>query len=406
MKQSIKWMAHNHVAANLLMMVFIIGGLVLGFSIKQEVFPEIALDMVQISVAYPGAGPDEVEEGIILQVEEKVSGLDGIKKISSVAAEGVGTVTAVIRDGEDVDLVLQDIKSEVDRIITFPEDAEKPVISKLLNRQEVASLVVYGNVPERTLREQAEAMRDELLAMDEITQAELNGVRPYEISIEIKEQNLRRYNLTLNQVAQRIRQASLDMPGGSVKASGGEILLRTKERRYQGYEYSDLVILVNPDGSEVKLRDIAFVRDGFEETDQYAMFNGLPAAMVSVFRVGNEKPTVISDVVYEYMLSKRENLPESIQVDVWNDTSELFDSRLKLLLKNAVLGLIMVLIMLSMFLQIRLALWVMLGIPISFLGALLFMPSLDVSINMISLFAFIMALGIVVDDAIVVGENI
>jgi multidrug efflux pump subunit AcrB len=405
-KQSIKWMAHNHVAANLLMMVFIIGGLVLGFSIKQEVFPEIALDMVQISVAYPGAGPDEVEEGIILQVEEKVSGLDGIKKISSVAAEGVGTVTAVIRDGEDVDLVLQDIKSEVDRIITFPEDAEKPVISKLLNRQEVASLVVYGNVPERTLREQAEAMRDELLAMDEITQAELNGVRPYEISIEIKEQNLRRYNLTLNQVAQRIRQASLDMPGGSVKASGGEILLRTKERRYQGYEYSDLVILVNPDGSEVKLRDIAFVRDGFEETDQYAMFNGLPAAMVSVFRVGNEKPTVISDVVYEYMLSKRENLPESIQVDVWNDTSELFDSRLKLLLKNAVLGLIMVLIMLSMFLQIRLALWVMLGIPISFLGALLFMPSLDVSINMISLFAFIMALGIVVDDAIVVGENI
>jgi len=399
-------MAHNHVAANLLMMVFIIGGLALGYTVKQEVFPEINLDRIQVSVAYPGAGPDEVEEGIILKIEENISAIDGIKEITSVAAEGFGTVTAVIRDGEDANIILQEVKSEVDRIITFPEESEKPVINKVLNRREVASLVIYGNVSERSLREQAEAMRDELLAMDEITQAELGGVRPYEISIEISEENLQRYNLTLNQVAMRVRQASLDLPGGSVKAAGGEILLRTKERRYKGAEYADIVILVNADGSEVKLSDIATVRDSFEETDQFARFNGMPAAMVSVFRVGKEKPTVISDVVYDYMLKKREVLPESIQVDVWNDTSELFDSRLNLLLKNAVLGLIMVLIILSMFLQIRLALWVMLGIPISFFGALLFMPAFDVSINMISLFAFIMALGIVVDDAIVVGENI
>jgi multidrug efflux pump subunit AcrB len=399
-------MAHNHVAANLLMMVFIIGGLALGYTVKQEVFPEINLDRIQVSVAYPGAGPDEVEEGILLKIEENISAIDGIKEITSVAAEGYGVVTALIRDGEDANIILQEVKSEVDRIITFPEESEKPVINKVLNRREVASLVVYGNVSERSLREQAEAMRDELLAMDEITQAELGGVRPYEISIEISEENLQRYNLTLNQVALRVRQASLDLPGGSVKAAGGEILLRTKERRYRGAEYAEIVILVNADGSEVKLGDIATIRDSFEETDQYARFNGMPAAMVSVFRVGKEKPTVISDVVYDYMLQKREMLPDSIQVDVWNDTSELFDSRLKLLLKNAVLGLIMVLIILSMFLQIRLALWVMLGIPISFFGALLFMPAFDVSINMISLFAFIMALGIVVDDAIVVGENI
>jgi multidrug efflux pump subunit AcrB len=405
-KEYIKWMAQNHVAANLLMMLFIVGGLALGFSIKQEVFPEINLDRIQVTVAYPGAGPDEVEEGILLQVEENITGVDGIKEITSVGAEGYGVVTAVIRDGENADNVLQEIKSAVDRIITFPEDAEKPVINKVLNRREVASLVVYGNVAERSLREQAEAMRDELLAMDEITQAELGGVRPYEISIEISEENLQRYNLTLNQVALRVRQASLDLPGGSIKAAGGEILLRTKERRYRGAEYGDIVILVNPDGSEVKLHDIATVKDSFEETDVYARFNGMPAAMVSVFRVGDEKPTVISDVVYEYMLEKRHTLPESIQVDVWNDTSELFDSRLKLLLKNAVLGLTLVLIILSMFLQIRLAFWVMLGIPISFFGALLLMPSMGVSINMISLFAFIMALGIVVDDAIVVGENI
>jgi multidrug efflux pump subunit AcrB len=406
MIKSIKWMAHNHVAANLLMMVFIVGGLALGYSIKQEVFPEINLDRIQVSVAYPGAGPDEVEEGIILQIEENIAGIDGIKEINAVAAEGYGVVTAVIRDGEDADIVLQEVKNGVDRIITFPEEAEKPVISKLLTRREVASLVVYGNVSERALREQAEAMRDELLNMNEITQAELGGVRPYEISIEIPEANLQRYNLTLDQVARRIRQASLDLPGGSVKAAGGEILLRTKERRYDGTEYGDIVVLVNQDGSEVQLSNIATIRDSFEETDEYARFRGMPAAMVSVFRVGDEKPTVISDIVHEYMLEKRQTLPESIQVDVWNDTSELFDSRLKLLLKNASLGLILVMVILSMFLQMRLALWVMLGIPISFLGALLFMPSLDVSINMISLFAFIMALGIVVDDAIVVGENI
>jgi len=216
------------------MMVFIIGGLAMGFSVKQEVFPEINLDRIQVSVAYPGAGPDEVEEGIVLQIEENISGIDGIKEVTSTAAEGYGVVIALIRDGEDADLILQDVKSAVDRIITFPEDAERPVINKMLNRREVASLAIYGNVSERSLREQAEAMRDELLAMDEITQAELGGVRPYEISIEISEENLQRYNLTLNQVASRIRQASLDLPGGSVKAAGGEILLRTKERRYKG----------------------------------------------------------------------------------------------------------------------------------------------------------------------------
>lgn len=406
MNGPLKWMANNHVAANLLMAVFIFGGLIIGFTVKQEVFPEINLDRVQVRVVYPGAGPDEVEEGIILKIEEGISGLDGLKEIRSVAAEGYGVVTAVVQSGVNIDNFLRDVESEVGRITNFPQDAEQPVISKILNRSEVASLVVYGDVPERTLREQAEAMRDELLAMNDITQVELGGVRPYEISIEISETNLRRYDLTLEQVARSVRQASQDLPAGSLKTGAGEILLRTKERKYSGSQYGDIVILARPDGTEVRLRDIATVHDDFEETDEFARFNGLPAAMVSVFRVGDEKPTRISEVVYDYMLKKRETLPESLQLDVWNDTSELFESRLNLLLKNAGFGLVMVFLVLSLFLQIRLALWVMLGIPISFLGALLFMPTLDVSINMISLFAFIMALGIVVDDAIVVGENI
>jgi multidrug efflux pump subunit AcrB len=406
MNGAIRWMAENHVAANLLMLVLIVGGLILGFSIKQEVFPDISLDRIQVSVAYPGAGPEEVEEGVLLKIEENLSGVDGIKQVKSVAAEGYGVVTAEIMTDADIDLVLQDIKSEVDRITTFPKDAEKPVVSKMLNRREVISVVVYGKLPERSLRELAEQVRDELLLEPGITQVDLSGVRPYEISIEIDEANLRRYGLTFDQIAQRIRQASLDLPGGSIKTSAGEILVRTKERRYVGHEYASIVILTSPDGTEVTLDEIATIRDGFEETDQFGLFDGLPAAMAKVYRVGDQKPTEISDTVKKFVETKRRQLPESVDLATWNDNSELFKSRKDLLTRNALIGLVLVFLTLGLFLEIRLALWVMLGIPISFCGALFFMPAIDISINMVSLFAFIMALGIVVDDAIVVGENV
>jgi multidrug efflux pump subunit AcrB len=406
MNSAIRWMAENHVAANLLMLVLIIGGLILGLSIKQEVFPDVTLDRIQVSVAYPGAGPEEVEEGVILKIEENLTGVDGIKQLKSMAAEGYGVVTAEVTTDADIDLVLQDIKSEVDRITTFPKDAEKPVVSKLLNRREVISVVVFGKLPERSLRELAEQVRDELLLEPGITQVDLSGVRPYEISVEINENNLRRYALTFDQVAQRIRQASLDLPGGTIKTGSGEILIRTKERRYVGPEYASIVILTTADGTEVTLGDIANIRDGFEETDQFGLFDGLPAAMVKVYRVGDQKPTEISDTVKAFVELKRRQFPESVDLATWNDNSELFKSRKDLLTRNAMIGLVLVFITLGLFLEIRLALWVMLGIPISFCGALLFMPAIDVSINMISLFAFIMALGIVVDDAIVVGENV
>jgi len=406
MKGAIQWMVKNHVAANLLMLLLVAGGLIKGLGIKQEVFPEVSLDKVKVSVAYPGAGPEEVEEGILLKIEDSLTGVDGIKEITSTAAEGLGTVMAEIRTGEDVNLVLQDIKSEVDRIDTFPEDAEKPVVSKLLNVTEVASVVVYGQASERALREQAETIREELLADPKITQVELSGVRPYQISVEISEENLRRYNLTLEQVASVLRNASLDLPGGNIKTSGGEILLRTKEKRYRASEYAQIVILAAADGTQVRLGDIAAVHDTFEETDLQATFDGLPAAMVKVFRVGNQKPTEISEVVKQYVAQKNASYPDSLHAAIWNDQSELLQSRIDLLLKNAYLGLILVFVILGMFLEIRLALWVMLGIPISFMGAMLVLPALGVSINMMSLFAFILVLGILVDDAIVVGENI
>ncbi len=403
---AIGWMTRNHVAANLLMLVLVVGGLIHGRGLKQEVFPEVSLDRIQVAVAYPGAGPEEVEEGILLQIEENLTGVDGIKELRSRAGEGFGTVTAELVPGEDPDQLLQEIKSEVDRIVTFPQDAEKPVISKLLNRREVISLVVYGELGEHSLREQAELIRDELLGLPGITQVDLSGVRPYEIAVEISEETLRRYHLTLEQVAARLRRASLDLPGGLVKTEGGQILLRTKERRYLAPEYADTVVLVQPDGSQVRLRDIAQVREGFRETDEFARFDGHPAAMVRVFRVGEQKPTEIARTVREFVAARQAALPPSIRLATWNDTSENLQSRMDLLTKNAGFGLALVLIVLGLFLEIRLALWVMLGIPISFFGALLLLPQLGVSINMISLFAFILALGILVDDAIVVGENV
>ncbi|MFQ5441169.1 MAG: efflux RND transporter permease subunit [Thermodesulfobacteriota bacterium] len=406
MKGMIKWMAHNHVAANLLLMVFIVGGVALGFSIKQEVFPEISLDKVQVSVAYPGAGPEEIEEGIILKVEENLTGVTGIKQVKSVATEGFGLVTAEVLSGEDVDLVLQDIKAAVDRIKTFPAESEKPVITKLINRMEVINVAVYGDMPERSIREYAEKISDELLEMPGITQTELAGVRPYEISIEVAEKNLSRYGLTLESIADRVRRASIDLPAGAVKSEGGEILIRTKEKRYIGRGFEAISVIQNPDGREVRLGEIAHVRDTFRETDEFARFDNSPAALVAVYRVGDQKPTEISRMVRDYVKEKSRTLPESVKLATLNDTSELLKSRMNLLIKNAFLGLILVFIVLGLFLQIRLAAWVMLGIPTSFLGAMLIMPSMDVSINMLSLFAFILSLGIVVDDAIVVGENV
>ncbi len=405
MNAMIRWMAHHGVAANLLMLTFMVGGLMIGLNIKQEVFPEIALDKIQVSVVYPGAAPEEVEEGVLLIIEENVSGIEGIKKMTSLAMEGRGTVTVELLSGVDPDVALQDVKAEVDRIDTLPEEAEKPVITKMVNRLEVISLVVYGQTSEHGLREVAETVRDELLALPQITQAELGGVRPHEIAIEITEENLRRYGLTLEGVAQRVRRAALDLPGGEIRAEGGEILLRLKERRHHGRDYEDIVILQTPEGAQVRLGDAAVIRDGFEQTDESAIFDGLPAAMVTIYRVGDQKPREITRAVLDYVASKSPTLPPTIRLATWNDTSELLQSRIDLLLKNAFFGLILVFLSLGMFLAMRLAMLVMLCIPVAFLGALFIMPSLGVTINMVSLFAFILALGIVVDNAIVVGEN-
>jgi multidrug efflux pump subunit AcrB len=399
-------MASNHVASNILMLLLVIGGLVMAGSIKQEVFPEFELDMVTVTVVYPGATPAEVEDGIIEPIEFAISGINNVKQVNAVANESVGIVTVEVIEGEDADLVLQDVKSEVDRITTLPEESEKPVISKAIARHNVIMVLVYGNASERSLYEQAELVRDDLLAYPNITQVALAGARPYEISIEIPEENLRKYNLTLDRVAHIIRGASLDLAGGTIRDEGGDILIRTNEKKYFGAQYDSVTIFTLPSGEEVLLCDIARVNDSFAEVDSEMLFDGKPAIGIQVYRVGDQTPNDLATTVKAYVEEKNAKLPPTIQLATTGDMSEILQSRMDLLVKNGLIGYVLVLIILSLFLEIRLAFWVASGIVISFAGAFLFLPALDISINMISLFGFLIIIGIVVDDAIIVGENI
>lgn len=402
----ISWMARNPVTANLLAAAFLVGGLLMGLRVKQEVFPEFEVDMVAIAVPYPGASPSEVEQGILLAVEEAIRGLDGIDRVLGAANEGVGTVMVELLAGTNRNKALTDIKNAVDRIVNFPEDAERPTVSLASNRREVINLVVYGDVEERVLRSLAEKARDELLTKEKVTYVELSGVRPLEISVEVPRGTLRTYDLTLEQIAGQIARAAVELPAGAVKTAAGEVLPRIAERRDLGAEFEDITVLSTPTGAAVKLSDIATIRDGFADTDVSARYFGKPAAMVKVFRVADQTPIEVADAVKAYVEDLREELPPGVGVAVWRDWSEIYRDRIDLLLRNARLGLILVFVTLGLFLEMRLAFWVTLGIPISFLGALLFMPALDISVNMISLFAFIVTLGMVVDDAIVIGENV
>lgn len=398
------WMTKNSVAANILMFFLLIFGAMRTCDMKKEVFPEFQIDQIFINVAYPGASPEEVEQGVILAIEENIRGIDGIKDIRSTASENIGVVTVSLLLGTDTSQALNDIKAAVDRVTSFPEDIERPVVFLPSFRNQVLSLAVYGDHDPRSLKAIAERVRLELLQDPNISVVEVSGLPALEISIEISQDNLRRYGLTIDEVAGIVKQASIELPGGVVKAKGGEILLRTTERRETGEEFADIIVRALPDGSKVRLGDIADIKDGFAETDQLATFNGKRAVMLNIFRVGKQTPVQVSDAIYKYMDEQGHKLPPGVDLGVWVDTSEWYEGRMDLLYRNAWLGLVLVLIILGLFLEMKLAFWVTMGIPISFIGALVYIGSTDVSINMLSMFAFIVVLGMVVDDAIVVGE--
>jgi multidrug efflux pump subunit AcrB len=402
----IAWFARNGVAANLLLLVVVVGGLLSLGRIRKEIFPEFSSDMITVSVAYRGASPEEVEEAVCIRIEEALQGLDGIKRIRSVANENLGTVVVELLPGADTRRLLNDIKARVDAIDTFPAETEKPVVQELILRSQVINVAVSGDADERTLKRVAEQVRDELSVVPGISQVQLAVARPYEISIEVSEEALQRHGLTFDEVARAVRRSSLDLPGGSLKTDAGEFQLRVKGQAYRGPEFEKLPLRTLPDGSRLLLGDVARVVDGFEDTARHARFNGKPAVVVMVFRTGNENALEMSRKVKEYVAKAQARMPAGVQLTPYMDYAQYLQSRLDLLLRNARTGFLLVFLLLALFLRLRLAFWVAVGIPISFLGTLWLMPALDVSISMITLFAFLLVLGIVVDDAIVVGENI
>ena len=406
MNGMIAWFARNAVAANLLMVFIIVGGLIGSFSVNSEPRPEISTDRINIEVPCLGAAPEEVEQAVCVRLEEAIQGLEGIEQITSTASEGMGSVLVELELGADARQVLDDIKGRVDAIDTFPEETEKPIIRELINRNQVIDLAVSGPVDEFALKAVAERIRAELTAIPEISHVEITSARPYEISIEVSELALRRHGLTFDEVARAVRRSSLDLPGGSVRSASGEILLRTIGQAYRGSEYEDLVLLTRADGTRLALGNVATVVDGFAETDQLARFDGDAAVLISVLRTGDQGTFEIARQVYDYVERAAATLPAGLSLTVWRDQARGLEAQLTLLLRTGATGFALVFLLLALFLELRLAFWVSLGIPISFLGAIMLMPGLDVTVSQISLFAFILALGIVVDDAIIVGESI
>lgn len=400
------WFARNPVAANLLMFFLVVGGLTTLPGIPQKEFVDIDIDVITVAVEYPGAAPEEVEEGVCVRIEEELDGIEGIENLTSSSAEGACAVSIELIAGADASKALDDVKSRVDALDTLPEETESPVIERVTIRRSVIDVAVSGPLDERSLKELADRVRDEVAALPGITQVDVSGARPYEISIEVSEAALQRFGLTFDQVAEAVRRSSLDLPGGALKTDGGEILLRTKGQAYWGPEFAELVLLSQPDGTRLTLGEVARVVDGFEDTDQATTFDGEPAVMVRVFRVGAQDVLQIVDEVRRYVAEAQARMPEGVKLTVWRDQSVELRGRIDTMLRNGRAGFLLVLAVLAIFLRARLAFWVALGVPISFAGAIWTLPLFGISIDVISLFAFILVLGILVDDAIVVGENV
>ncbi len=407
MNGMIAWFCRNGVAANLLMAaIFLSGFSTLFMSIPTEVFPDFELDIITVRVPFRGAAPSDVEEGVIIRIEEALQDLEGIKEMTSTAAEGAGVVTIEVDKGYDNRELLDDIKNRVDAINTFPANTEKPVISLSQPRGSVISVVLAADMSESDLKELGKMVREEILALPDVTQATLQGTRPYEVAIEVSEKTLREYGLTLEDVRQAVARTSLDLPAGRIKTEGGDILLRTKGQAYNREEFENIVLVAREDGTLVRVGDIATVVDGFEETPLITTYNGKPSVLVFVARVGNQNAITLANAVKDYIEERKATLPPGVEIGYWDDRSRIVKARLKTLGDSMMMGMVLVFAILTLFLRPWLAFWVCVGIPVCFSGCLAVMPHIGATINMFSLFGFILVLGILVDDAIVTGENI
>ena len=402
----ISWFARNGVAANLLMGIIVISGFFSIRGLKMELFPDFDLDLVTISVPYPGAAPLEVEDGICQQIEEKIWDLDGIKEMTSFARENVGVVSVQVERSKDAKLLADEIKVRVDSILNFPEEAEKPMVEVATQKRQVLAVAIHGAADSRSLRKLADQTLDDLTNLPGITQVEISGIRKPEIGIEVSESSLRQHGLSFDEVAQSLKRNSIDIPGGVARTASGETLLRAMGKARNGKEFNELEVVTTANGSNLQLNDLAWVKDGFEDKVLFTEFSDQPAVTLRVFRVGKQSPLDISRKVSEYVDKTNLILPEGLSMTIWKDSSFYLKGRLEMMVRNAFQGLLLVFLVLSLFLRPSLAIWVAIGLPISFMGAFATMSLVGASINLVSLFAFIVVLGILVDDAIVVGESV
>ncbi len=406
MNRAIAWMVHNPVAANLLMLLLFLGGLYSAAEVQKEVEPPYELDVVTVDVSYPGASPAEVEQGILMPVESAVQGIQGVDQLTSTAREGAGSISLELVVGEDRQRVFQDVDQAVSRIRTFPEQAEQPEVALEARQRGVMEVGLFGPVDVWTLRILGRRLADQLRAHPDISQIELRRVPDFVTHVEVPVATLRAHGLTLDDIADAIGRSSQDIPAGAIEATDGEVMVRLKARRLWADDLAQIPIITADSGAPIRLGDLGTVTDSFEEVSFHSRFNGENSIEVQVYRVGDQSPLEVSAAVAEVMEAFEPGLPPGVQMRVDSNAAADFRARLGLLLDNGWMGLLVVLVILSLFLELRLAFWIMSGMAVSFVGGVLFLPMVGVSINMISMFAFLVVLGIVVDDAIVVGENI
>ena len=405
-KGLIAWFARNHVAANLLMFVVLLTGFISAVTVRTQLMPDLEADRVMIDVVFPGASPGEVESGVVSRLEEAVREIEGIDEMRSFSREGMGSVRLDIELDYDIQVVLEEVKMEVDRIASMPESIEKPSIYRNQHQRGAINVQIWGDLNEKSMKSLAEIVRDEIISLPSVTKADITGARAYEISIELEESRLRQYGLTLDEVARAIRQSSLDLPAGSIRSDSGDILLRTEGQAYDRSDFEQIVLVSRTDGTRLTLRDIAKVSDGFVEQDFFSLFNGQPTIGISVFAIADQNQIDISREVTEYVQQRKGTLPPGIHLDSWLDSTTYLSGTLSMMMFNMFSGVVLVLVILGIFLRLQLAFWVMLGLPIAFLGAFALLPLVGGSVNLLSLFGFILVLGIVVDDAIIIGESV
>ena len=406
MRTPISWFVRNPVASNLLMWIFLVGGLISYLNLNQEEFPDIDVGVIQVSVPYLGATPEESETGVCLRIEEALEGAEGMQRLTTTAREGGCDATVELTSEADLNRSLNDVKGKVDGITTFPAETEKPIVRAFSSSGNVMTIALVSDADDHFLKNVAEDVRNDLIDLEEVSIVNIEYLRPLEISIEVSEYTLRQYGLTLDQVSRAIAQASLDLPGGTIRADSGEILLRTKGQVYSGDEYRDIVVRSYPDGTQLRLGDIATVQDDFEEGYLDARIDGVNAAIIDVLRVGEEDIVRAARQVRGWMDENVDDLPQGVSLEVLMDAAVATQDRIGTVARNAYTGLMLVLIILALFLRFKVAIWVAAGIPIAISGALALFPTAGLTISSLTVMGFILVLGIVVDDAIVVGERI